>query len=95
MFFLIILVGRPESKIKWWRGESLLESDEVISGIDNVKSNQVIIESVQRSDQHAILTCQASNNNISQPSSISVLIEIYCKFKFRSIFQTFEKILLK
>ena len=41
--------------------------------------NSLLIENLQRSDLHSILTCQASNNNISNPVSNSVKIDMHCK----------------
>lgn len=74
--------GKPSPAIKWWRGERLIDSIETRSGFENVRSNQLVIRGLQRSDQHAIFTCQASNNNISQPVSAKTAIEIYCKYTF-------------
>ncbi|XP_017787321.1 PREDICTED: synaptogenesis protein syg-2 isoform X2 [Nicrophorus vespilloides] len=73
----IVTGGKPEPTIKWWRGEKLIDSTETHSGFQNVRSNQLVIKGLQRSDQHAAFTCQASNNNISQPVSATVSIEIY------------------
>ncbi|EFA06209.2 nephrin isoform X1 [Tribolium castaneum] len=69
--------GKPEPTIKWWRGEKLIESTETRSGFQNVRSNQLVIKGLRRADQHAAFTCQASNNNISQPVSATTSIEIY------------------
>ena len=41
--------------------------------------NSLLIENLQRSDLHSILTCQASNNNISNPVSNSVKIDMHCR----------------
>ena len=41
--------------------------------------NSLLIENLQRRDLHSILTCQASNNNISNPVSTSVKIDMHCK----------------
>ncbi|XP_065167952.1 nephrin isoform X2 [Atheta coriaria] len=73
----IVTGGKPEPIIKWWRGEKLIESLETRSGFQNVRSNQLVVKGLQRSDQHAAFTCQASNNNISQPVSSTVTIEIH------------------
>ncbi|XP_025835204.1 synaptogenesis protein syg-2 [Agrilus planipennis] len=73
----IVTGGKPEPVLKWWRSETLLESTEMHTGFDHVRSNQLVVRGLQRSDQHARFTCQASNNNISQPMSQTVAIEIY------------------
>ncbi|XP_050508875.1 synaptogenesis protein syg-2-like [Diabrotica virgifera virgifera] len=68
---------KPEPAIKWWREGKLIESTETRSGFEKVRSNQLIVRGLQRSDQHAAFTCQASNNNISQPVSATTSIEIH------------------
>lgn len=77
--FLFSVAGKPSPTIKWWRGEKLIDSIDLKSGFHNARSNQLVITGLQRSDQHASFTCQASNNNISQPVSATTSIEIYCK----------------
>ena len=42
--------------------------------------NSLLIENLQRYDLHSILTCQASNNNISNPVSTSVKIDMHCGY---------------
>ncbi|XP_060523485.1 nephrin isoform X2 [Cylas formicarius] len=73
----IVTGGKPKPSIKWWREGKLIESTETHSGFENVRSNQLIIRGLRRSEQHASFTCQASNNNISQPVSATVSIEIH------------------
>ncbi|KRT85297.1 Immunoglobulin, partial [Oryctes borbonicus] len=79
MLTCIVRGGKPAPSIKWWRGEKLIDSTETKSGFQSARSNQLVIRGLQRSDQHASFTCQASNNNISQPVSATTSIEIYCK----------------
>lgn len=84
-----LLSGKPAPVIKWWRGEKLIDSENVKNGFENfknVQSNQLIVKGLRRSDQHASFTCQASNNNISQPVSATTTIEIYCEYKRFSVF---------
>lgn len=79
----IIVLGKPSPTIKWWRGERLVDSVETRSGFENVRKNQLIVRGLQRSDQHAVFTCQAANNNISQPVSATTAVEIFCKYNFK------------
>lgn len=84
-----LLSGKPAPVIKWWRGEKLIDSENVKIGLENfknVQSNQLIVRGLRRSDQHASFTCQATNNNISQPVSATTTIEIYCEYKRFSVF---------
>ncbi|XP_060860305.1 uncharacterized protein LOC132937501 [Metopolophium dirhodum] len=77
--------GRPEPKVRWWRGETLMDTgNEGISGqftasSSSVKQNEMTIEALGRYDQGAVYTCQASNSNLSAPVSASVTIEMYLK----------------
>ncbi|XP_068082092.1 nephrin [Anabrus simplex] len=75
----IVSGGRPLPSVRWWRGEMLIDSQDTISAFPNVKHNQLIVRNLERSDLHAVFTCQASNNNISQPVSASVSIEMHFK----------------
>ncbi|XP_068084809.1 synaptogenesis protein syg-1-like [Anabrus simplex] len=75
----IVSGGRPLPTVRWWRGETLVDSQDTISAFPNVKHNQLVVTNLQRNDLHAVFTCQASNNNISQPVSASVSIEMHFK----------------
>ncbi|XP_050301674.1 nephrin isoform X2 [Anthonomus grandis grandis] len=72
--------GKPKPTIKWWHEGKLIDSSDISSrssGSENVLSNQLAIHNLQRSHQHATFTCQASNNNISQPLSATTSVDIY------------------
>ncbi|XP_076233965.1 neural cell adhesion molecule 2 [Calliopsis andreniformis] len=71
--------GRPEPKVRWWRGEMLLDSKDEPGEFPALRRNTLIIRQLSRADLHAVFTCQASNNNISQPVSVSVRIEMHLK----------------
>ena len=44
--------------------------------------NTLLLDNLGREDLHSILTCQASNNNISNPVSTSVKIDMHCESHF-------------
>ncbi|KAK9301229.1 hypothetical protein QLX08_006314 [Tetragonisca angustula] len=71
--------GRPEPKLRWWRGEMLLDSKDEAGEFPSLRRNTLIVRELSRADLQAVFTCQASNNNISQPVSASVAIEIHLK----------------
>jgi len=79
-------IGRPEPKVRWWRGETLMDTgNEGISGqftSSSVKQNEMTIEALSRYDQGAVYICQASNSNLSAPVSASVTIEMYRKYTY-------------
>ena len=70
--------GSPPPQLNWWREHALVdgsyEEDQAGKTV-----NSLMIENLQRSDLHSILTCQASNNNISNPVSNSVKIDMHCR----------------
>ncbi|CAD6209059.1 GSCOCG00003705001-RA-CDS, partial [Cotesia congregata] len=71
---VVMPTGRP-----WWKGEMLLESKDEPGEFPALRRNTLVVTSLTRADLHAIFTCQASNNNISQPVSASVAIEMYLR----------------
>ncbi|KAG1681690.1 Nephrin [Nymphon striatum] len=67
--------GRPRPILKW------LMSDRVIDELsrrlpDGTIENELTINRLKRSDLTARLTCQASNNNITNPSTSFVLVDL-------------------
>ncbi|XP_046751044.1 synaptogenesis protein syg-2-like [Diprion similis] len=76
----VVFGGRPQPVVRWWRGEMLLDSEEEPSeSPSGPRRNTLVVTMLTRADLHAEFTCQASNNNISQPVSASVRIEMYLK----------------
>ncbi|XP_043272103.1 synaptogenesis protein syg-2-like isoform X2 [Venturia canescens] len=71
--------GRPQPNVKWWRGETLIDSKDEPGEFPELKRNTLVVKHLTRADLHAVFTCQASNNNISQPVSAKVAIEMHLK----------------
>jgi len=76
----VALGGRPLPRVTWWRDHALLDDSFKRFGDFKVE-NELIIYELKREDLHSILTCQASNNNISVPVSTSVKLDMNCKSK--------------
>ena len=75
------LSGRPTPKVTWWRDHALLDDvSEVVDEVSGKVTNELRLVQLRRTDLHSILTCQASNNNISVPASTSVKLDMHCKF---------------
>lgn len=66
--------------MRWWRGETLLDSKDEPGEFPSLRRNTLVVTELSRSDLNAVFDCQASNNNISQPVSTSVAIEMHCKY---------------
>ncbi|XP_015191798.1 PREDICTED: hemicentin-1-like isoform X2 [Polistes dominula] len=75
----LVTGGRPEPTVKWWRGETLLDSKDMRGEFPDLRRNTLVVTDLSRADLHAVFTCQASNNNISQPESVSVAIEMHLR----------------
>ena len=78
--------GKPTPAVTWWRESVLL--DDRYEAMNNPKGsvvvrNQIDIPALSRQDLMAVFTCQASNNNISQPASTAVTVDLNCKFFFQ------------
>ena len=75
-----LILGTPAPQLNWWREHALIDGSYENSE-PHKTVNTLLLENLQRSDLHSILTCQASNNNISNPVSTSVKIDMHCKFR--------------
>ena len=53
---------------------------EVVDEVSGKVTNELRLVQLRRTDLHSILTCQASNNNISVPASTSVKLDMHCKY---------------
>ena len=84
MRYICFILGRPIPKVTWWRDHALLDdvSEEIESDGSNERNTRVTNElrliQLRREDLHTILTCQASNNNISVPVSTNVKLDMHC-----------------
>ena len=76
-----IFAGKPTPTVRWWRSDHLVDSIDVQITFPNVKQNQLYVRRLERADLHATYTCQASNNNISQPVFAKVSLDMHCEYK--------------
>ncbi|KAK7017947.1 hypothetical protein SK128_019381 [Halocaridina rubra] len=65
--------GTPPPKVIWWDGVSSLDEDSEVTSLEQV-ANTLVIKNLQRSHLYRIITCQASNSNLTDPlfSTISI-----------------------
>nr|XP_027211986.1 nephrin-like [Penaeus vannamei] len=67
--------GRPRPSVSWFHEESLLDNvSEVKRG--EVTTNTLTIAALTRADLYRVLTCQASNSNLSTPVAATVTLDM-------------------
>lgn len=66
-------------QVSWWRDSHLIDSS-FEKTFGRTVQNTLSVPQVSREDLGAMLTCQASNNNISAPASSRVTIDLKCKY---------------
>ncbi|XP_054716331.1 nephrin-like isoform X1 [Uloborus diversus] len=67
--------GRPTPNLSWWKGSTLLDNSFTTLGRGLV-INELLLLDLQREDLLTMLTCQASNTNLTVPVSSSVTIDL-------------------
>ncbi|XP_076335815.1 neural cell adhesion molecule 2-like isoform X2 [Tachypleus tridentatus] len=70
--------GKPRPTVTWWRDYSLLDGNYTFE-LGDIVQNQLKLNRLRRQDLLAVLTCQASNNNITVPSSNAITIDLNLK----------------
>ena len=77
-FYIFHLAGSPAPQLNWWREHALIDGS-YENNEPHKTVNTLLLNDLGREDLHSILTCQASNNNISNPVSTSVKIDMHCE----------------
>ncbi|XP_074598664.1 protein turtle homolog A-like [Brevipalpus obovatus] len=67
--------GKPRPSVTWWRESVLLDDSSETLATGTIR-NRLDLDNLQRHDLMAVLTCQASNNNISIPQVSSVTVDL-------------------
>ncbi|XP_022256221.1 hemicentin-1-like isoform X3 [Limulus polyphemus] len=70
--------GKPRPTVTWWRDYSLLDGNYTFE-LGDIVQNQLKLDRLHRQDLLAVLTCQASNNNITVPASNAITIDLNLK----------------
>lgn len=70
--------GRPLPQLTWWHNNQLL--DGVITRLSDKKIRNVLhLKNLDRKDLLSSFTCQSSNNNLTDPITSSVMIDLNCE----------------
>ncbi|XP_023212721.1 sialic acid-binding Ig-like lectin 14 [Centruroides sculpturatus] len=67
--------GIPSPSVTWWRGSSLLD-DSYFNTSDGAVRNELLLPRLHRFDLMAVITCQASNTNLTSASTASVKMDL-------------------
>ena len=69
-----VLGGRPSPSVTWWRESQVVDTS--YQREESRVTNMLTIPDLTRNHLHTILTCQASNSNVSLPVSTSVKLDL-------------------
>lgn len=71
--------GKPQPKLTWWHNNQLLNNDIVTRLSDKRVRNILQLKGIDRKNLLSSYTCQSSNNNLTDPITSSVMINLNCK----------------
>ncbi|OTF69009.1 hypothetical protein BLA29_014284, partial [Euroglyphus maynei] len=76
---------KPSPSVNWYQANRLIDSTYTI-GPHGLVRNELNIRNLNRSDFMSILTCRALNNNVTEPISATVILDMNRKFFFERKF---------
>lgn len=76
---VLLFSGSPSPSVTWWRDSLLLDDTYYITTQGSVR-NEITLLRLRRIDLMAVITCQASNNNMTTPTASYVTLDLNCKY---------------
>uniref|UniRef100_T1L6C2 Ig-like domain-containing protein n=1 Tax=Tetranychus urticae TaxID=32264 RepID=T1L6C2_TETUR len=67
--------GKPFTEITWFRGSTIIDDTYFMSD-DGSSLNILHLPALKRDDLMMIVTCKATNNNITEPITRSIAIDL-------------------
>ncbi|KAH6931465.1 hypothetical protein HPB50_024470 [Hyalomma asiaticum] len=72
-------VGKPRPAVTWWKDYAQLDESYFFSPDGSLVKNKLEVAAITRNDLLATFTCQAANNNITIPASVSITLDLNLK----------------
>uniref|UniRef100_A0A182LS28 Ig-like domain-containing protein n=1 Tax=Anopheles culicifacies TaxID=139723 RepID=A0A182LS28_9DIPT len=67
--------GRPLPKVQWWYENKVINNTSVVLSDKRVK-NTLVLHRLERKHLKSVFTCQAANNNVTNPISASITLDM-------------------
>ncbi|KAH9369244.1 hypothetical protein HPB48_003088 [Haemaphysalis longicornis] len=71
--------GKPRPAVTWWKDYAQLDESYFFSPDGSLVKNKLEVAAITRNDLLATFTCQAANNNITIPASVSITLDLNLK----------------
>lgn len=79
IFLPYLNAGRPQPRLTWWHETTLLDNTSHVLSENRVK-NVLKLQKLERRYLNTVYTCQASNNNVTNPITSSVTLDMNCEY---------------
>lgn len=85
--------GRPKPNVTWYLDNKMI--DYTVESVNTdlngqiTTINELLLPNVGRREQNSTLLCQASNTNLTPPTSKSIMLDINRKYRARQQFLQF------
>ncbi|XP_050084941.1 nephrin isoform X2 [Anopheles aquasalis] len=67
--------GRPLPKVQWWYDNKVINNTSVVLSDKRVR-NTLVLHRLERKHLKSVFTCQAANNNVTNPISASITLDM-------------------
>ena len=81
MYIFTPLAGQPRPQIEWWQDEALVDSVSEDMN-EQITRNHFKLPRLRREDLLRNFSCVARNNNMTEPLSKVVTVDIACQYCF-------------